>query len=127
MNTRHFLRGLNMKVLIVDDSKMSQMVIHKFLKELYPDVEAKFAFSGEEALEQFDSFDPDACTIDIIMSGIDGIETSKRITKKKASVKLIIVTSTDEKLEHFKEIPTIKDVINKPITFEKMKNAFAKV
>ena len=107
-----------MKVLVVDDSKMSQMVIHKFLKEIYPKVEVKFAFSGEEALEKFESFNPDVCTIDIVMSGIDGIETSKQIVAKKSSVKLVVVTSTDETLEHFQDITAIKDVINKPITLE---------
>ena len=117
-----------MKALVIDDSKMSQMVIHKFLKELYPDdLEVKFAFSGEEALELFDSFNPDVCTVDIIMAGIDGVETSKRIAKKKPSVKIVIVTSTDEKLSSYKDIPVIKEVINKPITLNKMKNAFQKI
>ena len=91
-----------MKILIVDDSKMSQLVIHKFLKELFPEkIEAKFASTGEEALEIYDSFKPDACTIDIVMSGIDGIETSKRIASKNQLAKIIIVTSTDEKHENF--------------------------
>lgn len=116
-----------MKVLIIDDSKMSQMVIHKFLKEIYTDLDAKFAFSGEEGLEIFDSFKPDACTVDIIMAGIDGIETSKRFASKEPSIKIVIVTSTEEKLDNFKQIPAIKDVINKPITLEKMKNAFQKL
>jgi len=116
-----------MKILVIDDSKMSQMVIHKFLKEMYADhLDIKFAFSGEEALDLFDSFKPDACTVDIIMSGIDGIETSKRMAQKSSNVNVVIVTSTDEKLEHFNDIPIIKEVINKPITLEKMKNAFEK-
>lgn len=116
-----------MKILVVDDSKMSQMVIHKFLKEMYGDnLDIKYAFSGEEALELFDSFKPEVCTVDIIMSGIDGIETAKRMAGKSSTVNLVIVTSTDEKLEHFQDIPIIKEVINKPITLEKMKNAFDK-
>ena len=115
-----------MKILIIDDSKMSQMVIHMFLKEMFNDLEVKIEFSGEEALEVFDSFKPDACTVDIIMAGIDGIETSKRIATKKPSIKIVIVTSTEEKLDNFNQISAIKDVINKPITLEKMKNAFQK-
>ncbi len=116
-----------MKVLVVDDSKMSQMVIHKFLKEIFPGkLEIKFAFTGEEALELYDSFKPDVCTVDIIMSGIDGIETTKRMAKKNTSANVVIVTSTDEKLENFSDIPIIKEVINKPITLEKMKSAFEK-
>lgn len=113
-----------MKVLVTDDSKMSQMVVHKFLKEIYTnDLEVEFAFTGEEALEKFDSFKPDLCTVDIIMDGIDGIETSKQIANRKASAKVIIVTSTEGKLEDYKDVSVIKAVINKPITLEKMKNA----
>ena len=113
-----------MKILITDDSKMSQMVVHKFVKELFSnDLEVKFAFTGEEALEIFDSFNPNICTVDIIMSGIDGIETTKRIYQKSKTTKVIIITSTDEKVENFKDIPIIKAVVNKPITLEKMKKA----
>lgn len=113
-----------MKVLVTDDSKMSQMVVHKFLKEIYTeDLDVKFAFTGEEGLELFDSFKPDLCTVDIIMDGIDGIETSRRIASKKSNAKVIIITSTEERLENFKDIEVIKAVINKPITLEKMKNA----
>ena len=117
-----------MKVLVIDDSKMSQMVIHKFLKEIFTDdLEVKFAFSGEEGLNLFKSFKPDVCTVDIIMSGIDGIETTKQMASDNSDIEVIIITSTDEKLENFEELPCIKAVINKPITLEKMKNAFARV
>ena len=117
-----------MKVLVIDDSKMSQMVIHKFLKEIFTDnLEVKFAFSGEEGLELFKSFKPDVCTVDIIMSGIDGIETTKQMASNNSDIEIIIITSTDEKLENFQDLPVIKAVINKPITLEKMKNAFARV
>ncbi len=61
------------------------------------------------------------------MAGINGIETSRLIAQKKTSVKIVIVTSTEEKLEHFKDNLAIKDVIIKPITLEKMKNAFQKI
>ena len=116
-----------MKVIITDESKKSQMVIHKYLKELFPNLDVKYAFTGEEALQRFDSFKPEVSTIDIVMSGIDGIETSKRIAGKNSSAKIIIVTSTDEKLENFKHIPIIKAVVNKPITLEKIKTAFSMI
>ena len=117
-----------MKVLVIDDSKMSQMVIHKFLKEIFTDdLEVKFAFSGEEGLNLFKSFKPDVCTVDIIMSGIDGIEATRQMSSDNSEIEVIIITSTDEKLENFQELPVIKAVINKPITLEKMKNAFARV
>jgi two-component system chemotaxis response regulator CheY len=115
-----------MKVLVVDDSKLSQIVIHKFLKELYADkLDVKFAFTGEEGLEIFESdFKPEICTVDIVMSGIDGIETSKRMAKINPKIKIIIITSTNEVLENFKDNSCIKTLVIKPITSEKITKAF---
>jgi two-component system chemotaxis response regulator CheB len=69
------------RVLIVDDSPF----ICKALKRIFesePEIEvAGIARNGKEALAKLSSLAPDVITLDIMMPGMNGIETLKHIMK----------------------------------------------
>ncbi|MCE2570344.1 GGDEF domain-containing response regulator [Motilimonas eburnea] len=66
-----------MKILLVDDSKIEQMVISSYLDPQKHQV--IIASSGEEGVEAFHAERPDLILLDVMMPGIDGYEVAKRI------------------------------------------------
>jgi len=61
------------KVLVVDDEEDVRMFLEDFLSER--DLLVETATSGEEALEKIKLKPPDIVLLDVMMPGIDGIET----------------------------------------------------
>lgn len=68
-----------MNLLIVDDSKLNRTIAAKLIELNNVDVNVVFAETGYEALEKLESESIDIILLDIIMPGIDGVETLKRI------------------------------------------------
>src|SRR5688572_14745313 len=65
------------KVLIVDDDRLNIRILGGILKgEGYTLGEAD---SGERALEVYQEFQPDLVLLDVMMPGIDGFETCRRL------------------------------------------------
>ena len=83
---------MNKKVLVVDDSIFiyNEMVL---LLETSGFEICAYAKSGEEALELYEKHRPDVVTMDIILPGMDGIETTKKIIEKWPEAKVIMVSS----------------------------------
>jgi DNA-binding NtrC family response regulator len=81
---------LNGRVLLVDDEK-------DFLEMLSERLETRglkvnTVTSGEEAVEKVEDKTFDAIILDLSMPGIGGLETLKRIKKKKPEAEIIILT-----------------------------------
>jgi DNA-binding response OmpR family regulator len=75
------------RVLIVDDNAMNVDVIRRILRKEY---ELDFAASGEECLAKLPTFKPHLVLLDIMMPGMDGYETCRRI-RASSSEELIQV------------------------------------
>jgi|YNPNPStandDraft_1061719.scaffolds.fasta_scaffold106964_1 DNA-binding response OmpR family regulator len=88
-------------VLVVDDDVRMQKMMRRMLElEGYRVV---VAATGEEALAAIDAEKPDAVLLDIMMPGMDGYETCRRI-RDFSSLPVIMVTAKgqdDEKLAGF--------------------------
>jgi putative two-component system response regulator len=67
---------MNSRILVVDDSEMNRDILDELLHD---DYELEFAGSGEECLDKLVQFGPDLVLLDIMMPGIDGYETCRRI------------------------------------------------
>ena len=60
--------------MVVDDSRMMELQICKLLEDSEFEV-AAYCENGEEAITRYEEIHPDVVTMDIIMPGIDGLET----------------------------------------------------
>lgn len=92
------------RIVIVDDSVFIYEEMRALLEESQYEV-AGYARSGEEALEKIRQIRPDGVTMDIILPGIDGFETTRLIRESFPEMKVLIVSSLayDETIEESKK------------------------
>jgi two-component system, sensor histidine kinase and response regulator len=84
------------KILLVDDDRLNLRILSNILKsEGYA---LASAASGEEALELYETFKPDLVLLDVVMPGIDGFETCRRIraSHQDNSAPVIFITAKSE-------------------------------
>ena len=79
------------KVLIVDDELEVRQILQEFLAHNVHEVYA--AESGPEALNALDTFKPDVVLLDVLMPGMDGVETLKRMVALQPTLPVIMVTA----------------------------------
>jgi len=80
------------KILIVDDNEINVGILKELLEEQY--VLATVS-SGQQCLEKIDRLKPDIVLLDIIMPGMDGYETCRRIKAdpRTETTHIILVSS----------------------------------
>ena len=76
-------------LMIIDDSPFIAMEIKDIVTAAGYEVVAH-ARNGEAGIEKYKTFSPDVVTIDIIMPGIDGIETARFSAKDVVRHKLVM-------------------------------------
>lgn len=81
---------MNPRLLLVDDEEMFLEYLSKRLIRQKYDVTT--CLNGEDAIEKIKDADFDVAIIDVIMPGIDGIETLREIKKIKPLTEAIILT-----------------------------------
>lgn len=84
------------KILVVDDDRLNLRIIGGILRsEGYQLAEGD---SGERALELYEAFKPDLVLLDVMMPGIDGFETCRRLRKIHGSrcAPIIFITAKNE-------------------------------
>jgi two-component system LytT family response regulator len=114
-----------MKILIVDDEKLSTSRITRLLNELgYEDITS---FNDpNDALENIQKTKYDVVFLDIQMPGITGLELANHILSVEPQTFIIFQTAFEEfAIEAFKVGGV--DYILKPTTLENIKNALGKV
>jgi NarL family two-component system response regulator LiaR len=80
-------------VMIVDDHEMVRRGACSYL-EAQPDISVVAqAGSGEEALKLAQEFIPDVVLMDLVMPGMDGVETTRRVKNISPRTQIIILTS----------------------------------
>lgn len=79
-------------VMIVDDSIFIYEEMKGFLEDTDFNV-IDYARSGEEALDKYEKVKPDIVTMDIILPGIDGLETTRALLKRWPDARILIISS----------------------------------
>ncbi len=79
------------KILIVDDEKDFLETMGFWLKSKGYKVE--MANNGNEAIESIKKYLPDVVFLDVVMPGMDGIETLREVRKTHPDLSVIMVTA----------------------------------
>lgn len=134
---RKILQELRDKILkrsllaIDDDSNFLELLsssLEDTIKSSRGDIELKCVDNGNHAINLLKSgYKPDTIILDIMMPGMDGIETLKEIRKIYSDLNVIVLTGMEE--ERIKQLPEygIVRVIRKPDSYEglvQLKGAF---
>jgi NarL family two-component system response regulator LiaR len=88
------------KVLLVDDHEMVRIGLAAVLGTEDGIEVVGEAGSGEEGIRLAQEYNPDVVLMDLVMGGMDGIETTKQLMKQYPEIKVIVLTSylDDEKM-----------------------------
>ena len=87
--------AMSKRVLIVDDSILMRRMICDSLADAGWEVVAE-AGNGEEAVQQYREYQPDAVTMDIVMPGTDGLFALDRILVFDPSAKVVVVSALNQ-------------------------------
>ena len=80
------------RVMIVDDSRVAELQISSLLEGSDFEV-AAYCQNGEDAIAQYGEIQPDIVTMDIIMPGLDGLETAQSILEEHPDARIVIISS----------------------------------
>ncbi len=105
----------NITIMVVDDSPFASKQIQNIVEEHGYEV-IGYAKNGEEGIELYKELKPDVVILDIIMPGIDGLETAEILMKNNPKVKILMASSLCDSgtLEEVRSIG-LKYLIPKPI------------
>lgn len=115
------------RIMIVDDSRVVELQMKKMLENTDYEV-VSYCQDGETAIEQYGEVLPDLVTMDIIMPGMDGLESARAILEEHPDAKIAMVSSLayDDTLDEAKSIGT-KTFIYKPFDREQLLSALDEV
>lgn len=115
-----------MKILIVDDSRLVRLKLRAELSDRgHTVVEAA---NGEEALKQAESDLPDGVFLDVILPGVDGCETLRRLRAVHPRLPVVMI-STDASEENVARAHASSALmfIQKPYADHEITTALAKI
>jgi len=109
-----------MKCLIVDDSKMSRMMLKKIISSSYADWEIIEAADGQQAVDAAKEAQFDIVLLDFNMPVMDGGEAAKIIRPLFPDAKIAFLTANIQESIKQLAIDLKIDFIPKPITEAKV-------
>jgi NarL family two-component system response regulator LiaR len=88
-------------IIIVDDHEVVRKGLRSYLDTLPEFKVIGEASSGEEAIEMVKELIPDIILLDLIMPGMDGVETTRRIKSISPRTNVVVLTSYHEDIHIF--------------------------
>ena len=107
----------NVKILVVEDNKINQMITKKILTKM--NLVCDIVDNGEAAVDMIKSNDYNIILMDIHMPGISGIEATKRVRSfdKELTIFALTAVTIEDKMHEFEEAG-FTDIIPKPFKQE---------
>jgi NarL family two-component system response regulator LiaR len=88
-------------ILIADDHEVVRNGIRSYLETITDFHVVGEASSGEETLTMVSELIPDIVLLDLIMPGMDGIETTRRVKQTSPRTQVVVLTSYHEDVHIF--------------------------
>src|SRR5262245_50927908 len=88
--------GLPLTCLIVDDSAFARFHLKRLI-ESFENVLTSEAANGNEAISEYRRLKPDFVLMDIVMPGLEGVETVRRICEADPTARVIMISSLSHK------------------------------
>ncbi|HEX5733053.1 MAG TPA: response regulator [Blastocatellia bacterium] len=113
--------------LIVDDSAFARFHMKRLLGS-FENIRTSEAANGNEAVSEYKRLRPDIVFMDIVMPGLEGVETVKMICKDDPGASVIMVSSQSYP-EKVSEALTAgaKCFLSKPVTTDRLRMAIDQV
>nr|WP_321244216.1 ATP-binding protein [uncultured Psychroserpens sp.] len=107
----------NIKILIVEDNKINQMITKKILNKM--NLQCDIVDNGEAAVEKVKENNYNVVLMDIHMPGISGLEATKiiRTFDKELTIFALTAVTLEDKMHEFDEAG-FDDIISKPFKQE---------
>ncbi|MFY8021711.1 MAG: response regulator [Bacteroidia bacterium] len=118
----------NVKILIVEDNKMNQIVTNQLLKKW--NASTNSAYNGSEALNILEENNFDLILMDLQMPVMDGYETTKKIKEQKKWNKIPIIALTADAFPEIKKQALevgMDEFITKPFNQEELYQKISKL
>ena len=113
------------KVLVIDDDSSTRDYLKALITKLGYRVFT--VESGEQALMELDKVDPTLVTLDLVLPGIDGIETLRLIKEKEPTVPVIMLSGHGQAKTIVQAMKLgATDFLRKPFESDELKIAFNK-
>ncbi len=108
-----------MRVLVVEDRvKLARLLRHGLRGE---GLEADIAASGEDALWMAGSTEYDAIVLDVMLPGIDGVETCRRLRCEQVWTPIVMLTARDAIVDRIAGLDAgADDYLVKPFSFAEL-------
>lgn len=104
------------RLLVVDDSRVSRMLIKSKVMSMHPEWEISEAVSGDEALLLAPSLNPDFITMDVNMPGISGFEAAERLRSMLPGARIALLTANIQESSRERAAQLGVKFVKKPIT-----------
>ena len=112
-------------LLIVDDSRMSRMLIRAIVADSRPNWRIIEAISGDDAVMLADEQIPDYVSMDVNMPGISGLEAAGRIRIRHPETRIVLCTANIQESTREAASRAGLHFVGKPITQNSVADAIA--
>ncbi len=112
---------MSLQLLIVDDSRMSRLILQGLVLQAYPQWSILHASSGEEALAMAEQHPVDLVSMDFNMHGMNGLDAALALRKLRPRLPIAIVTANVQGAVQERIEEAGLAFIAKPITAEAVK------
>ena len=114
-------------VLIVDDAPFNRQLLKDILRRSPFEVIGEVA-DGDEAIRLYAELQPDLVLMDIMMPGLDGIETTRAILHQDPAARVIMCTTVSQQSQIAEALQAgARDFIVKPVLPAKVLETMRKV
>lgn len=104
------------RLLIVDDSRVSRMMIRARVQALQPTWEVDEAASGDEALQRVAACAPDYVTMDVNMPGLNGFDAAEQLHRQAPGARIVMLTANIQESSRARADAIGLKFVQKPIT-----------